>query len=511
MKHTSKSNEKVMEKEKQQEVAFEPLQDNESDIAGGKEGNTSEKKRSSWIAPVIILTLVGVLAGVYCGFAVYYRTHFFENTTINGVDCSHMEVMSVAAYLDEKALDYSIDIIGRDETGEEVSLGMLEAEAIGYAYADTLSAVTELLEQQNEWQWILSLGRQESSYSLVQGVTIDSDLLAEQLKKLDAFKAEKMIAPADAYISDYTEAIGGYEVIPEKAGTTFDVAQAITCVETAILGNATSINLVEQGCYEEAKITSDNKALTAAVETINQWLSTEIIYDWNGTEIVLDRSVIKDWVSFEENVPVFDEDAVKEFVRKNANKYDTSGKNTTFTTALGVEVTLPRLSYGWKTDRDSEVEELTALIKEGTKQNREPVYFRKGVVKGENDIGDSYVEADLTNQHLYVFEDGAIVFETDFVSGNMINPNNSSPAGIFGLTYKTLNAVLRGRDYETPVTYWMPFYGNYGLHDATWRNTFGGDIYLNDGSHGCLNLPFESAAVVYNYVYESSPIICYYY
>ena len=103
------------------------------------------------------------------------------------------------------------------------------------------------------------------------------------------------------------------------------------------------------------------------------------------------------------------------------------------------------------------------------------------------------------------------MFETDFVSGNINNPGCVTPAGIFGLTYKTTNAVLRGADYETPVNYWMPFYGNFGMHDATWRSSFGGDIFLTNGSHGCLNLPLDAAAVIYGYVSEGSPIICYYY
>ena len=116
----------------------------------------------------------------------------------------------------------------------------------------------------------------------------------------------------------------------------------------------------------------------------------------------------------------------------------------------------------------------------------------------------------MTNQHLYLYKDGVLVLESDFVSGEANNPANRTPSGVFGITYKTTNAVLRGADYETPVTYWMPFHGNFGMHDATWRTEFGGDIYLTNGSHGCLNLPLESAAAIYNYMYTGFPVICYY-
>ena len=41
----------------------------------------------------------------------------------------------------------------------------------------------------------------------------------------------------------------------------------------------------------------------------------------------------------------------------------------------------------------------------------------------------------------------------------------------------------------------MPFVGNsIGLHDASWRGSFGGSIYQSNGSHGCVNLPPDKAA-----------------
>ena len=85
-----------------------------------------------------------------------------------------------------------------------------------------------------------------------------------------------------------------------------------------------------------------------------------------------------------------------------------------------------------------------------------------------------------------------------------------TPGGVFGLTYKTRNAVLRGTNYETPVSYWMPFNGNIGMHDANWRSSFGGDIYQTNGSHGCINMPVNKAKEIYGYVEKNMPVVCYY-
>ena len=37
-----------------------------------------------------------------------------------------------------------------------------------------------------------------------------------------------------------------------------------------------------------------------------------------------------------------------------------------------------------------------------------------------------------------------------------------------------------------------------GFHNAPWRSAFGGDIYLTNGSHGCINLSYEKADELYS-------------
>ena len=66
-----------------------------------------------------------------------------------------------------------------------------------------------------------------------------------------------------------------------------------------------------------------------------------------------------------------------------------------------------------------------------------------------------------------------------------------------------------GGSYSSHVSFWMPFNGGQGLHDATWRSSFGGSIYRGSGSHGCVNCPYSTAAVLYKYVEEGFPVIVY--
>ena len=196
--------------------------------------------------------------------------------------------------------------------------------------------------------------------------------------------------------------------------------KVIQLISETVSRQEESLDLEEEGCYREAAVKSDDKKLNDIIDTANRWLGTEIVYDWNGTEVVLDHEILKDWVSIENGRAALDEEAVAAFVKEQASAYDTYGKKKKFMTTHGFEVTLASRNYGWKTDTTGEIQELTQLIYLGTKGEREPLYSITARQKGTNDVGSSYVEADLSNQHLYLYQDGEIVVETDFVSGTMI-------------------------------------------------------------------------------------------
>ena len=81
--------------------------------------------------------------------------------------------------------------------------------------------------------------------------------------------------------------------------------------------------------------------------------------------------------------------------------------------------------------------------------------------------------------------------------------------GIFPVTYTQKDATLKGPGYASFVHYWMPFNGGEGLHDATWRGSFGGTIYKYSGSHGCVNMPPSSAAQLYEMIEPGTPVLIY--
>ena len=476
----------------------------------------AKKRHGKAICIAVPLSLFVLLVAAYIGIGNYYRTHFLPNTIVGGYDCSGLTASQAAEFWGVSLESYALEVKGREPfTGESgMVLGTIAPEQIQMRYPDMTHTMEEFISYQDWLLWITALlGEGEEILFQRLYYVYDDALVDGLIRSWDACQSANMHTAQDAYISEYSEILHGYEVIPEIRGTQLDVEEVIVLVKEALSLGDSSLDLEDLGLYTDASILQDDKRLTQPVDTANLWLSTSIVYDWNGNEVVLDAETIQEWVTIEDGEAVLDEEAVSSFVKAQSRKYNTYGKNKEFTTTLGVTLTLSSPSYGWRTNTAAEIEELVALIREGSTGTREPIYSYKGMVKvtdSVNDIGDSYVEADLTNQHLYLYQDGEIVLETDFVSGKISN-NCATPAGIFGITYKTTNAVLRGQDYATPVNYWMPFYGNYGMHDATWRASFGGNIYLNNGSHGCINLPKDMAEQIYGYVYAAFPVICYYY
>lgn len=496
-----------MKKETKERLDIKEQQTNiEKDSHDSKEKN-SKKKGVLFSLLVVSVLLVCAVVFMYFSRVGYYKNHFLAQTYINGIDCKDLTVAEAAEQMiSSYENSYKLTILGKDNQ-ELLTLTASDVEMVFHVE----TSLQQLLDNQNPYGWFTPYFKKEpNNLQLVATVEYSEEILRNVLEQADLFDSSESIEPQNAYISEYLEEKKCYEIVPEEDGSILIEEVTIACIDEAIKTMEDTVNLEEKNCYEKPEITSDNKDLQEKLAVLNKMVGAQITYDWNGTEEIVDGELISTWIVFEGDSITLDEELVADYVAEKARKHDTYGKNRNFLTTLGVELSLPSGGYGWRTNRGEETAALIELILEGAVTGREPIYSYTGWAKGKNDIGNSYVEIDLTNQHLYLYQDGQIVLETDFVSGDMAK-GNTTPPGVFGLTYKTRNAILRGGDYETPVSYWMPFHGNYGMHDATWRNEFGGDIYLTDGSHGCVNLPLDMAAEIYSYMSAGFPIVCYYY
>lgn len=460
------------------------------------------RKRTAILLAIVLFLLACVL-GTYTACAMYYTTHFLKNTTINGIDVSGMTVTEAEEQIAAEAEEYRLVITGRGEEQETI-LGT----DFDYCFVSN-GETAALLGEQNAFSWLFACFLDGQSYSMDTSVTYDAEKLAAVVQTFSMMQADQMTAPENAYVTLLED--GTYGIVAETEGTQLDTEKVVAAVETAVESGKKSLNLEMAGCYISAEVTSEEESLIEAVSLYNQYASMYINYYMSGDVVVtLDSSTFMDWFSLdEENTPSFDYDSVAAWVETLADTYDTIGTYEPFVTSNGETVYVESVTYGWKMDRESETEALYNLLLAGQIEGRSPVWTNSALTRGTNDVGDTYVEIDYTNQRMWYYKDGELLVETPVVTGN-VSTGNVSPEGMFYIVYKKQDAVLTGETYETPVNYWMPFYGNVGIHDAdSWRSSYGGTIYITNGSHGCINTPTAQAQTIFENIEAGTPVICY--
>ena len=458
-----------------------------------------QKKENQKKVLYIAVSVFAAVTVIYLGIVLFFSGHFYLNTIINGENYSADTVGTVQDHILDVSDQYVLTINGRDQLADTITSADIE---LCIEFGDEFA---NIIKEQNEFLWPLSFFR-KSEYTVDTIVTYNKEELDWKIDTLCFFQSENIRQPQNAYLSDYTK--NGYQIVPEDKGAMPIREKIYSEVEDAIGLLTECVDLDEKGCYADAGITSEDKELQRQRDQRNRLVGTTITYKFGDDVEILDGSVIKDWLVIDGETIDIDPDLVREYVNSLSRKYDTWGKKREFKTTNDEIITIAEGAYGWWMNRADETQELIKQIKNGQSGERIPLYHAQAAQYGEDDIGDSYVEIDLTSQHLWVYVDGELVEDTDFVSGNVSN-GNITPVGVYAITYKERNATLRGENYASKVSYWMPFNGNVGMHDASWRNVFGNDIYLTGGSHGCVNLPIKEAEIIYGYVEQGEPVIVY--
>lgn len=472
-----------------------------------------KKKHKALRVTGMIAAMVLVAAGcAYAGVSYYYTNHFFEGTTINGINSSNKTAYEVEQEIASKMADYSIEIKARDQEAQTIT-----GSDIDYHYISS-GEILNLLKEQKPYEWVKGFF-EKTTYTAKEETAFDKTKLENEVKSLNCAQKENQVAPENAYVS-----FNNYEftIVPETAGSELKVKEAYQMISEAISSDDAEVDLGSNpDAYVTADITSDSADLQATVDAYNNFAKASITYTFGDETVTLDGNTIKDWLQFDEKGQlIWDDNSfqqhVAEYVAQLAATYDTVGTEREFQATSGRTVYVSSSIYGWKIDQAAEAAQLSQEIQSGTQTTREPIYAQTANAYGVNDLGNTYIEVDLSEQHMYYYQDGADIFESDFVSGNMSYADRQTHAGIFTLYYKKSPDVLKGGQkgtanyYEQPVQYWMPFDGGIGFHDANWRDDFGGDIYLTSGSHGCINLPPENAAVLYDLIQYDVPIVCFY-
>ncbi len=472
----------------------EELTDDDAEDDADEEVNEKPKKKFNKKAVIIPIAAVAL---VYLGGVVFYSSHFAPGTYINNVPCSNLTVEKAEEKIYDIVENYTYTIKLKDNKeeyikGEDISLECVQ-----------INETAKAKETQNPFLWFYDKGNLDLDANLV--ISYDEDALFNCVEWLDC------AVEARERLSDVTSRLvyenGEYTVSVENTEEVVDFARFYSLVKTDVYALKQSVSLEDEGLYvPEAQAES----VREIIDTANRYVSANITYLNGKEQYILNGDLINQWISFGENSEVIlDGEKVAEYVYNLAGSYDTVGKQREFVTSMGTTVTVGGGNFGWKVDQVAEKAALAELIYSGAVTEREPEYARKGQIHSEKtDIYGTYVEISLSAQTLWFYKDTNLVLTTPVVTGNPY-AGNATPPGVFYVAYKARNAVLRGATYATPVSYWMPFNGGIGLHDATWRGIFGGSIYRGGGSHGCINLPFSAAAKIYDQISAGVPVVVY--
>ena len=331
-------------------------------------------------------------------------------------------------------------------------------------------------------------------------ITYDDGLLKACISKLSCLDSSKIIKSQNA---NFIYQDNGYVISREVYGNEINKAILYENVSKAIQNGDTELNLESINCYENPKFVASSSEVTYAKETLNKYVSAKITYTFAGLTQYIDGSVIKNWIGVDGNFQVvIDEAKVKSYVDALGSNY-----NSSLGTSIKVNGGYDGNNHSWIIDSDQETKALIENIKNGQTITKSPVYAQTSSASYFSNVGSTFVEIDMAKQHLWYYKDGYLVVDGDVVTGNVSN-GCSTPEGVYHFRSKEKDSVLRGPGYECPVSFWMPFVNEIGLHDASWRSEFGGEIYKTDGSHGCVNAPYYVAKTVFDNINSGDIIIC---
>ncbi len=482
--------------------------------AAPKEPKKHLSKKAVW---GIVGGCAAALVAIYVGVALFFTNTFMPNTTVNGRDVSLMGRQELIDSLEQRSIDYSLAV-----SGDGLNF-TVEGADIGLGF-DSDAYAAKAIEATQPWSWPVSVWTPRD-IDAETGQSIDQEKLSAIVEEQVSTFNEKAKSPVNATIA-YDDATDKFVVKPEEMGTLLDEGAVLSDVTRSINAFSDAV-VLDETALAKPEITSDNERLLAAQNQANSFLTTEVTLKMNGeTAEVIGPDRVKDWVVVDDSLnPTLNQEAITEWGKNDlSSRLDTVNRERTYTRADGKTISVNGGSYGWSIDSAALTPLVVDAVMSGKSQEVDvPILQSAQTVpdEGGRDWGMRYIDVDLSEQHVRMYgDDGSLIWEAPCVSGDDSQSHNT-PTGVWyidsNFNKTSPSSTLVGykpdgtKDYESYVRYWMPFIGNsIGLHDADWRGSFGGSIYLYNGSHGCVNLPVSAAGELCKIVNQGDVVITHY-
>lgn len=444
---------------------------------------------------VIFILILAILISVYIGGLIFFSSHFFPKTYVNGKSVGLTKISDLEKNYENLNSNFKIEIVSKE--------GKEEIDPSSFSYRDYLSQGQKIA--QNPFAWFGKIFF-TNSIELDHKVELDEDKFNDEIMNLKVVKAQDIDSEDAKIVYENNE----YKIKDEIFGNKLDEEKLKELVYKSLDNSTHKVDLVKDKVYKMPIVTKDSEDLRNLLKDYKAVDSLIITYDFGIAKEKLTGQALVNLFKKENFKLIPDKEKVREYVKLLSKNYDTF-KSTREFQATGIgKVKVSGGIYGWLIDKNATSNELMATLSDRESKDLKPIYTQTAMNREKgNDIGKSYIEVDLTRQHVWMYKDGKLILDTKTVTGNP-NLGNQTPTGTDRIWSREKDRILKGEGYESHVKYWMPInWQGVGLHDASWRNNFGGNVYLSNGSHGCINIPPSIMPKIFENSFNGMPVVVY--
>ncbi|MBQ6376914.1 MAG: peptidoglycan binding domain-containing protein [Lachnospiraceae bacterium] len=468
----------------------------------------NRRKRKGY-AGKILLTLLVLLLAAITGLYVYgmrqVEGRFLPNTTVNGMDYSDMTPEEAEERFRSTYTGRTLQVLEMGGAAETISY-----DAIDYRFT-TGSTFRELVDSQPYYKWPFAFFTAQEIVT-TEGFEYSKEKLEDAVHALAAISGEGIQDPVDAHIERTKE---GYALVDAVDGNRLDEEKVFSLIDAAVNAGDSEVNLEAENCYLKAAVYADDPGLVSQIDFINKYQNEVIKISMEGnTYVDLTKDTFLDWMTFDNNEITLNEEALTSYVYSLADQYDTYKKARQFVTTGGDIVSVGGGNYdtyGYVMNREQTRAAVRKALLSGVDQTIACTWDKYGKTRDQSgsDFGSTYVEISLDQQHLWYYKEGNLVVDTPVVTGTA-NEKRATPTMVTQILDKRTNHKMKGSYGSSFARFamWLTE-GGILIHDASWRDEYGGDIYLYDGSHGCVNTPLEAVTRIYEEITIGTPVIIY--
>ncbi|MDY5497463.1 MAG: L,D-transpeptidase [Anaerobutyricum sp.] len=445
----------------------------------------SRRKKKKQLRKKRILLTVAAVILLYIAGILFFQSHFYPQTYVGDIGIGICSRNIAKKRIQKELIQFTVSVEEPEGTekisGEEAGIFCKDFDYLNLA-----------LKKQNSFLWPVQIWNKYTYHNL--NIKVDRAKLQSFVETMKCMHPKTPVASENAKIV-YNKEKKEYMIEKESTGNIIDPVLFVQGITDAFSGLDSSISLKDDTYYKKPEYTASSTAVRALKDQMNQCLNGTVTYRDGGLKKTLSRNKIADFLEYTNDFTlIMNEKQIQSFVKKNVSPVFNSVKGK-----------IPEGLTAWKVDVKKEADTIMQNLQDGKKTKRKPIYSTEGFDREKESIGRTYIDVSLPNQKMWYVEDGKIMMSSDVVTGNLSTGHGTS-VGLYHIEFKQRDHLMV--KYNSFVHYWMPYNTTIGVgfHDASWRSSFGGNIFRTNGSHGCINMPSGKAAELFGMINTGTPV-----